>query len=167
MAITIEHPRTGEKIQVRVWNDHRLNIYSTHIIMCIQYLYKNRIFDLTDIGVRVFRADFSSFVEEHHHHLIGMRYWLYAALNIENNIFIHSGLNKYESIAHILHEIGHIKFGDNEKLIHSKAQELCLKIVQNYDRIIFTFENKRIANSVTKAEYEIALRYLYGTRHLF
>tara|TARA_Y100000310_G_C20547116_1_gene746133 strand:+ start:284 stop:787 length:504 start_codon:yes stop_codon:yes gene_type:complete len=167
MFIPINHPKTGKKIQVRTWIDRRLNIYLTHLIICVQYLHKNRIFDLTDISVRVFRADFSSFVEKHRHHIIGMRYWLYAASNIGNDIFIHKGLNKYESIAHIIHEICHIKFGNNERLVHSKAQELCMRIIQKYDNILFTFENKKIANSVTKADYEIALIYLHGTRHLF
>ena len=166
-TININHPRTKQVIPMEYWVNKNLNNSLVHIIMSCKYLAEQKIFHLKQINVRLFEANMF-WAEKHRKSFgLGIRYWIFAGLNVGIDIFIHKDLNKYETIAHILHEYCHLIFGDNEKIVHEKAMELCLKIIQNYDKILWTFENKTIAHSVSKGEYEYALRYLNATKDLF
>lgn len=166
-SINIHHPRTGEVISMDYWVNKDLNNFLVHMIMSSKYLAKQKIFHLKQIKIRLFEANMFWAEKRRKSWGLGLKYWLFAGLNVGNDIFIHEKLNKYESIAHIIHEYCHLIFGDDERTVHEKAIELCLRIIQNYDKILWSFENKTISHSVSKENYEHALRYLNATKDLF
>jgi hypothetical protein len=159
--IDIRHPLTGASASMTVWKDGQLNLLFTHILMSSRHLAANGFYAIKPIEVSIWVADMGAWAAKYGN------CWKFASLSLGNNIFIHQNLIKPQQIGHILHEYCHLLFGNNEQDVHKAAIEICEKVIQHYDDIILSFQNKTVAYYVSKSDYEDALGYLKATISLF